>query len=69
MALFSAILSCLQLLLIIGLFVYFIRTGSWDEEIKHSVLEEDDEIDPEILPNPYRKVWKDYLSSRDGNIN
>ncbi|WP_018131078.1 hypothetical protein [Effusibacillus pohliae] len=57
------VLLVLQLLLIIGLLVYFIRSGSWDEEVKYAVLEEE-ETDPDVLPNPYRKAWQDYLSSR-----
>lgn len=64
MTLFFGLLSILQLLIMIGLFVYFIRTGSWNEDIKYSVLEEEEEMDPEVVPNPYRQVWKDYLSSR-----
>ncbi|MFC4766113.1 hypothetical protein [Effusibacillus consociatus] len=63
MNLWFMVLLGVQLLLIIGLLAYFISTESWDEDIKHSVLEED-ETDPEVVPNPYRKVWQDYLSSR-----
>lgn len=59
-----SVLLVVQLLLIIGLFIFFIRTGSWDEDVKYTVLEEDEINDPEVVPNPYRKVWKDYLSSR-----
>jgi hypothetical protein len=59
-----AFFSILQLLILIGLFAYFVRTGSWDEKIKYTILEEEDENDPEVVPNPYRQVWKDYLSSR-----
>ncbi|GAX88627.1 hypothetical protein [Effusibacillus lacus] len=56
------VLLILQFLIVTGMLVYFICSDSWDEDVKHTVL--DEEEDPEVLPNPYRKVWQEYLSSR-----
>ncbi|BCJ86528.1 hypothetical protein [Effusibacillus dendaii] len=57
-------LLILQLLLIVGLVTYFKQNGSWNEEVKYTILEEE-QTDPEVVDNPYRKVWREYLSSRE----
>lgn len=55
------VLPVIQLIIIMGLVIYFLVKKSWDEDINYSVLAEED---PEIVPNPYRQVWKEYLSNR-----
>lgn len=51
------------------LFIYFLRTESWKSHEfsdEHVEPESDwDADDPDVVPNPYREVWKEYLATRE----